>query len=211
MANKRQKKKVNKAKSQLNQEVIKFSQNRVKQFRAVSNSFGAEFGKDNSNISRELKYLGNILGKSYDKIYMTRVRLENQLLREENQRLKKELEAKIKGLQDAKKEFKKNWTDKQQRVAQAVAAMQRYHGEQFHESYYTSGELLDIYDKIYDKNEDIPEALTDEEIELANIELSKDNQYLRRSEVKEDFEEKNSMLNTIIQRAKEMGIFTLRS
>lgn len=94
-------------------------------------------------------------------------------------------EIKFKARKEAKDEYRKGWTNSQKRVAQAIAAMKAYYGEDFHEGYYVSGELIDIYDKVYVENKEFPE-LNQEEIDEVNeiMRKSGSNKFLRP--VKED-------------------------
>lgn len=107
-------------------------------------------------------------------------------------------ETKYKARKAAKEEYKKGWTDSQKRVAQAIAAMKAYYGEDFHEGYYVSGELIDIYDKVYVENKEFPE-LNQEEIDQVNEVMRKDgvNKFLRPVQEDTSFTSADAILKAI--------------
>lgn len=107
-------------------------------------------------------------------------------------------ETKYKAREAAKEEYKQGWTDSQKRVAQAIAAMKAYYGEDFHEGYYVSGELIDIYDKVYVENKEFPE-LNKEEIEQVNEIMRKDgvNKFLRPVQEDTSFTSADAILKAI--------------
>lgn len=111
---------------------------------------------------------------------------------------KKQREIKFQARKEAKDEYKKGWTDSQKRVAQAIAAMKAYYGENFHEGYYVSGELIDIYDKVYVENKEFPE-LNLEEIEQVNEIMKKDgvNKFLRPVQEDTSFTSAEAILKAI--------------
>ena len=80
---------------------------------------------------------------------------------------KKEREIKYAARTKAKESYFKNWNINQKKVAQAIAALEEYYGEEFHQSAYSSDELIDLYDKIYVENNGFPD-LNPAEVEEVN-------------------------------------------
>lgn len=86
---------------------------------------------------------------------------------------KAQREAKYRGREEAKKTFTKNYTVDQKKVGKVIGVLEAYYGnEDFRKSNYTSGELLDMYEKIFINNEEIPK-LNEQEIEEVNKEAKR--------------------------------------
>lgn len=78
--------------------------------------------------------------------------------------------------------------------------MKAYYGEEFHEGYYVSEELIDIYDKIYVENENFPE-LNQEEIDEVNEIMKKEglNKFLRPVQEEESLTSADAILKAIAE------------
>lgn len=103
---------------------------------------------------QQLKEINDNLNKQIQKVQgLNSIQISNQLMN-----------AQRAGITEAEKSMTSNWKSSQVKVAEAIGAMKALY-EAFDTPYYTSGELIDLYDQIYVKGE-IPELTYQEETQV---------------------------------------------